>query len=41
MHGLIVMHHLVDDVLADALLRGVSQLGAATENSSRRGEPAG
>jgi AcrR family transcriptional regulator len=33
MHGLIVMHHLVDDVPADALLRGVSLLGAATDSS--------
>src|SRR6202035_1437706 len=30
MHGLIVMHHLVEDVPADVLLRGVSSLGAAT-----------
>jgi hypothetical protein len=29
MHGLIVMHHLVDDVRADALRNGVSLLGAA------------
>lgn len=34
MHGLIVMHHLVDDVPADALLRGVSLLGTATDSSS-------
>ena len=34
MHGLIVMHHLVDDVSADALLRGVSSLGAAPDSSS-------
>jgi AcrR family transcriptional regulator len=33
MHGLIVMHHLVDDVPADVLLRGVSLLGAATDSS--------
>jgi hypothetical protein len=33
MQGLIVMHHLVDDVPADALLRGVSLLGAATDSS--------
>ncbi len=31
MHGLIVMHHLVEDVPADVLLRGVSSLGAATD----------
>jgi len=30
MHGLIVMHHLVDDVGADTLLRGLSPLGAAS-----------
>jgi BetI-type transcriptional repressor, C-terminal len=29
MHGLIVMHHIVDDVLADALRNGLSLLGAA------------
>jgi hypothetical protein len=29
MHGLIVMHHLVDDVPADALRNGLSLLGAA------------
>jgi AcrR family transcriptional regulator len=34
MQGLIVMHHLVDDVSADALLRGVSPRGAATDSSS-------
>ena len=28
MHGLIVMHHLVDDVPADALRNGFSLLGA-------------
>jgi hypothetical protein len=33
MHGLIVMHHLVDDVGADTLLRGLSALGAAIDNS--------
>jgi hypothetical protein len=33
MHGLIVMHHLVDDVGADTLLRGLSPLGAAIDNS--------
>jgi AcrR family transcriptional regulator len=33
MYGLIVMHHLVDDVSADTLLGGVSSLGAATEGS--------
>ena len=37
MHGLIVMHHLVEDVPADVLLRGVSSLGAATEGSRIRG----
>ena len=29
MHGLIVMHHLVDDVPPDALRNGLSLLGAA------------
>jgi hypothetical protein len=29
MHGLIVMHHLVDDVPAEALRSGLSLLGAA------------
>ena len=29
MHGLIVMHHLVDDVPAEALRNGLSLLGAA------------
>ena len=33
MHGLIVMHHLVEDLPADVLLRGVSSLGAATDSS--------
>jgi AcrR family transcriptional regulator len=33
MHGLIVMHHIVDDVGADTLLRGLSPLGAAVDNS--------
>ncbi|MCW2685951.1 MAG: putative transcriptional regulator [Mycobacterium sp.] len=33
MHGLIVMHHLVDDVPADALRDGVSLLGAAAARS--------
>jgi AcrR family transcriptional regulator len=33
MHGLIVMHHLVDDVGADTLLRGLSALGAAIDSS--------
>jgi AcrR family transcriptional regulator len=32
MHGLIVMHHLVDDVSADALMRGVCSLGAAMDS---------
>jgi BetI-type transcriptional repressor, C-terminal len=36
MHGLIVMHHLVEDVPADVLLRGVSSLGAATDSSPIR-----
>jgi len=36
MHGLIVMHHLVEDVSADVLLRGVSSLGAATDSSRVR-----
>jgi hypothetical protein len=31
MHGLIVMHHLVDDVPADALRNGLSLLGAAVD----------
>jgi AcrR family transcriptional regulator len=30
MHGLIVMHHVVDDVPADALRTGVALLGSAT-----------
>ena len=34
MHGLIVMHHLVDDVGADILLRGLSPLGAAIDSSA-------
>ena len=29
MHGLIVMHHIVDDVPADVLRNGLSLLGAA------------
>jgi hypothetical protein len=29
MHGLIAMHHLVDDVPTDALRNGLSLLGAA------------
>ena len=29
MHGLIVMHHIVDDLPADALRNGLSLLGAA------------
>jgi len=29
MHRLIVMHHIVDDVLVDALRNGLSVLGAA------------
>jgi hypothetical protein len=29
MHGLIVMHHLVDDLPADPLRNGLSLLGAA------------
>jgi hypothetical protein len=42
MHGLIVMHHLVEDVPADVLLRGVSSLGAATDSSRiRRSRPTG
>jgi AcrR family transcriptional regulator len=32
MHGLIVMHHLVTDVSADALRSGVALLGAAAEH---------
>jgi hypothetical protein len=30
MYGLIIMHHLVEDVPADVVLRGLSSLGAAT-----------
>jgi hypothetical protein len=41
MHGLIVMHHLVDDVSADSLLRGLSPLGAATGIPPLHPEPAG
>jgi AcrR family transcriptional regulator len=33
MHGLLVMHHLVDDLGADTLLRGLSALGAAIDSS--------
>jgi AcrR family transcriptional regulator len=33
MYGLIVMHHLVEDVPADVLLRGLSSLCAATGSS--------
>ena len=36
MFGLIVMHHVLDDVPADVLLRGVSSLGAATDSSRTR-----
>ena len=36
MFGLIVMHHVLDDVPADVLLRGVSSLGAATDRSRTR-----
>jgi AcrR family transcriptional regulator len=36
MHGMLVMHHLVDDVPADVLLRGVSLLGAAADSSPMR-----
>ena len=32
MQGLIVMHHLVENVSADVLLRGLSSLGATTVN---------
>jgi hypothetical protein len=32
-HGLIVMHHIVDDVPADALRNGLSPLGAAVVGS--------
>jgi AcrR family transcriptional regulator len=39
MHGLVVMHHLVDDVGADTLLRGVSLLGAATDSPPLHREP--
>jgi AcrR family transcriptional regulator len=34
MPGLIVMHHLVDDVSADTLLSGVSSLGAVTDSAT-------
>ena len=30
MHGLVVMHHVVDDIPADTLRTGLTQLGAAT-----------
>ena len=33
MHGLIVMHHLVDDVGAEALRIGIRLLGAAADTS--------
>jgi AcrR family transcriptional regulator len=33
MHGLIVMHHLITDVSADALQSGLTLLGAATERT--------
>ena len=33
MHGLIVMHHLVEDVPVEVLLRGVASVGAATDSS--------
>jgi hypothetical protein len=33
MHGLIVMHYLVDDVGAEAVRRGIRLLGAAADTS--------
>ena len=33
MHGLIAMHHLVDDVGAEALRIGIQLLGAAADTS--------
>ena len=33
MHGLIVMHHLVTDISADALLSGIGLLGIATDRN--------
>jgi hypothetical protein len=33
MHGLIVMHHLVDDVGAQAMRSGIRLLGAAADTS--------
>ena len=37
MFGLIVMHHVVDDVPVDALCSGVALLGAATQSSAHDG----
>jgi len=34
MFGMIVMHHVVDDVPADALRTGVALLGAATRTQA-------
>ena len=39
MFGMIVMHHVVDDVPADALRTGVALLGAATPHCSAHHEP--
>lgn len=40
MHGLIVMHHVVDDVPAHALRTGVALLGAATRTPAPTSTPA-
>ena len=39
MLGMIVMHHVVDDVPADALRTGVALLGAATRTRSAHHDP--
>ena len=42
MFGLIVMHHVLDDVPADVLRTGIALLGAATDSSrTRRSRPPG
>ena len=40
MFGMIVMHHVVDDVPADALRTGVALLGAATRTAAPTTSPA-
>src|SRR6201981_1066573 len=40
MHGLIVMHHVVDDVPAHALQTGIALLGAATHTPAPTSTPA-